>query len=99
MKGRIIDRAGRMVAQVNVDLKDGRFEGWVETLTSEKDIRELFQTYEDVVDGQVLSLLDAIEQRIDALDAVFATSSETTPISDVQIFPRDMVVSFRPRVP
>ncbi|HTE18381.1 MAG TPA: hypothetical protein VK689_08370 [Armatimonadota bacterium] len=59
-------------------------------------LRHKFAEYEEIVDGQMFSLLDDIEEQINAvpLTAVFGDGSEA-PVEDLQIYPSTGRVSFR----
>lgn len=62
------------------------------------DLRRLFEELEEVVTGQMFSLVDDVQRRI-AATPVFAAFDGVTavPIDDLQVFPSTGDVSFRVR--
>ena len=95
---RLIDRRGQVVATAQVSNENGTFLGKINRDSMSIPILELFEEYEDVVNARMFSLLDEIEEKIEALGltAVFDDSSQSA-IADLQIFPKANNVSFRKR--
>ncbi len=93
---KIVDWHGDVVATVQVAETEGRFAGLVDLDDLPARLRETFDEYEDIVNSQMFSLLDEIEERIEnfALKAVFEDGADAD-IADLQIFPSTRRVSFR----
>ena len=92
----IIDRGRDVVAMADVELIGGHYSGRVDLNRMSPTLRRLFEEYEDVVNGQVFSLLDQVEDQIAALSlsAVFDEGCEAS-VEDLQIFPEEGTISFR----
>lgn len=99
MEGALLDKAGRRLASTRVwPSEDDLFEGVLLEVTTDDALRALFLSYESAVLGQMLSVVDQIEQEIDGLSPVFhAENGATYDICDVQIYPTGRLVSFRVR--
>jgi hypothetical protein len=85
-----------LVATALVEAKDGRFSGQIDLTPTPTSIRKLFEEYEEIVNGQMFSFLDGIEERIAdlALKVVFVEGREGS-VEDLQIYPNTGRVSFR----
>lgn len=85
---------------MDVRLADGRFDGSVDPGHAPQRLRQLFGQFEEIVGGQMLSLLDDIEDRVCAagLRVVFADGTEAVA-DDLQIYPTTGAVSFAVRHP
>ncbi len=73
-----------------------RYEGTVSLETMPADLQSLFKEYEEVVEGQMFSILDGVEAKIEAVDfkVSFADGTEA-PVEDLQVFPSTGAVSFK----
>ena len=93
---RFIDSSGPVVATAQMADEDGRFGGMIDLRLTPSGLRSLFDEFEEIVDGQMLSFLDDIQQRIAAqpLRAAFDDGTETAA-SDLQAYPRAGDVPFR----
>jgi hypothetical protein len=91
----LIDQTGATVATVDVAYRDGHFEGTISLDAAPAHLRELFARFEEVVEGQMFGLLDAIEDQIAAvsLRAVFDDGAEAA-VADLQVFACTGAVSF-----
>ena len=92
----IIDREGRLVAAAEVTRQEGYFAGLVDLYPMPTKLRRQFEEYEEHVNNQLFSLLDEIEEKIEALRlrVVFGDGQEADLI-DVQIYPGTKKVSFK----
>jgi hypothetical protein len=93
---RFIGQSNHVVATAQVADNSGRFAGPIDLGLMPTDLLHQFEAYEEVVNGQMFSLLDEIEERINAsqLKVAFEEGLET-PVEDLQIYPRTGRVSFR----
>jgi hypothetical protein len=96
----LIDQASAKVAALEVYFRDDHFEGTISLDATPPQLRELFEQFEEVVENQVFSLLDDIEEKIAAipLRAVFENGAEADVV-DLQVFPSTKAVSFKTRQP
>ena len=94
----LIDASSTKVAVLDVRFHDGHFEGAISLDATPPHLQQLFEQFEEIVEGQMFSLLDEIEEKIGtvALRAVFDDGSEAQ-VADLQIFPRTRAVSFTTR--
>jgi hypothetical protein len=96
----LIDQSAARLATIDVSLVGDHFEGTISLESTSPQLKRLFQDYEAIVEGQVLSLLDEIEQKIDTLQVrtVFDNGSVAN-VCDLQVFPSTNSVSFKTRQP
>ncbi|HUG94281.1 MAG TPA: hypothetical protein VML55_25855 [Planctomycetaceae bacterium] len=92
----LLDEQRNELAVARVLDEGERFRGTIDLSSTPPHIRELFDEFEEIVDGQMFSLLDEIQQKIDSLGlrAKFDSCNEAR-ISDLQVYPRTGDVSFR----
>ncbi len=92
----IIDPFQNVVATVRVTEDAGRFFGTIDLSSAPEAMRRTFARYEEIVNGQMFSYLDDIEQQIDALRlrAQVADGNEAC-LQDLQVYPSTGRVSFR----
>src|SRR5437870_1029764 len=93
---KIIDPCGKVVATAQVAKRGDRFAGLIDLGPMPVSLRRQFEAYEEIVNGQVFSLLDEIEEQIGAfgLKAAFEDSSEAV-VADLQVYPSTGRVSFK----
>jgi hypothetical protein len=96
MKVKLLDQSRTPVATAQVTAEDGFFSGKVDLSSMPPALRQTFEEYEELVNGQMFSLLDEIEERIAAVPivVVFEDSREAR-VTDLQIYPSTGLVSFR----
>src|SRR4051794_7070309 len=96
MTVKIIDQSREVVATAQVSETGERFAGLIDLRPMPACLRETFEEYEEVVNGQMFSLLDEIEAQIDAvsLKVVFEGGGESA-IEDLQVYPSTGRVSFK----
>ena len=92
----IFDGERTLLATAEVEPRDGCYSGPINLDRMPEPLRLLFEEYERIVNGQVFSLLDEIEDRIAAIpfSLVFDDGREAHP-KDLQIFPGSALISFR----
>lgn len=92
----LTDPSTTRLATLDVSPVDDRFEGTIDAGRLPDDLRQLFAEFEEVVEGQMFSLLDRVEDRIRAARLrVLWDDGASTPVSDLQVFPTTGAVSFR----
>ena len=85
---KVIDHCRNVVATAQVAERDGYFAGLIDLSLAPTNLRRKFEEYEEIVNGQMFSLLDEIEEQIGALPLKvrFEEGSEFS-IADLQIYP------------
>src|SRR4051794_13572338 len=92
----LLDPHGRAIATAQVTEEGGRFWGRIDFGPMPTSLRKVFEEFEEIVNGQVLSLLDEIEAEVAALSlrAVFGDGREVL-IEALHIYPATGDISFR----
>jgi hypothetical protein len=81
-------------AQVSQE-SQGQFGGIIDLGRIPADLRSLFEEYEEIVNGQMLSFLDDIQRRIDGLNLQVAVEGASPErVTNLQIYPSTGDVSF-----
>jgi hypothetical protein len=95
---KFIDTSGKLIANAVVARQDSLLVGSVDLQGMPSTLRAKFDEYEQIVNGQVFSLLEQIENEIAAMGikAVLDDGSEED-VTDLQIYPSDHAVSFKLR--
>src|SRR2546426_25117 len=93
---KIIDQRREVVATAQVTQTGERFAGLIDLSPMPASLRERFEEYEEIVNGQMFSLLDEIEEQIGAvpLKAVFEGGCESV-LEELQIYPSTRRVTFK----
>lgn len=93
---RLIDERRQVVATAQVVEQDGTFAGSIDLSPMLAPLQQLFEEYEEIVHTHMFSLLDEIEEKIEALHlkVVFEDDHEAA-LTDVQIYPSTKKVSFQ----
>lgn len=92
----MIDEKSTKVAALDVIPLGDHFEGSICLDNAPGEIRQLFEQYEEIVEGQLFSLLDDVEERIARMPIkVLLNDGSTGPILDLQVFPSTGAVSFK----
>ncbi|MBO0700565.1 MAG: hypothetical protein J2P46_19365 [Zavarzinella sp.] len=96
--GYLKDQSSDQVASFAVVPVGDRYEGTITLARTPLDLRRLFDEYEELVEGQVFSRLNNIEERIAArrLRVVFDDGTESA-VEDLQVYPSTGAVSFAAR--
>jgi hypothetical protein len=88
------------LASLNVSIVGDHFEGTIDLKQLPDQLRQLFAEFEDVVESQMISLLDPVEERVRAAQLRLAwEGGESTPVDDLQVYPSTGAVSFRATPP
>lgn len=92
----IIDQSRQVVATAKVSEQDGCFAGRIDLSSMPATLQLQFQEYEEMVNQQMFSFLDDLEEKIETLflKAVFADGN-VEQLTDVQIYPSPKSVSFK----
>jgi hypothetical protein len=92
----IIDHKRAVVATAQVTEQDGTFTGRIDLRPMSAPLRQQFEAYEAIVNQQMFSLLDEMEEKIGSmlLKVVFA-DGHVAPVVDLQIYPSTKKVSFK----
>jgi hypothetical protein len=96
----LIDQDSARVATLDVLSRDDHFEGTICLDATPPHLRQLFEQFEEVVEGQMFSLLDGIEEKIEStrFRVIFEDGAEAW-VTDLQVFPSTNAVSFKVRQP
>src|SRR5437879_2764131 len=91
----LLDRDHLVIATAQVSARADHFGGLADLGPMPASLRQMFDEYEEIVEGQVLSLLDEIEESIAGLGlkAVLEGGREVA-IQDLQIYPSTCRISF-----
>lgn len=98
----IFDSSKNIVASGVVVLQGDSYSGSIRVDQMPESVRQLFEEYEEIVNGQMFSLLDRIEDQINAMRfAVVFEGGRELLVEDIQIFPKAGTLSFKnaPQVP
>ncbi|WP_338866429.1 hypothetical protein [Myxococcus stipitatus] len=92
----MVDAQGHLIGEVRVSAEGGLWSGEIDLRGTAPSIVSLFNQFEDVVNGQMLSFLDDLETEIRQLGARFLIAEgQALPVGDLQVYPELRVVSFR----
>ena len=93
---KLIDPSRQVLAVGQGVVNHDRFEGQVDARALSPSLYRIFQEYEEIVNGQIFSLLDEMEERIRALGikAVLDGGDEAR-IEDLQLYPSTGLISFK----
>jgi hypothetical protein len=96
----LLDQSRARIAVLDVTHAGGHYEGTIDLETTPPQIMKLFEEFEEIVEGQMFSLLDAVEEKIEsiALKASFEDGTEAY-VDDLQVYPSTRAVSFKTRQP
>jgi hypothetical protein len=96
----LIDSAATKLAALEVAPVNDHFEGTIAVERLPSNLRSLFQEFEEVIEGQMFSLLDGIEDQIRAAGLhVLYENGLKAPITDLQVYPSTGAVSFKAAQP
>ena len=92
----IIDQKREVVAMAQVTEQNSTFTGRIDLSPMSAQLRHQFEAYEEIVNKQMFSLLDEIEEKIETmlLKVVFA-DGHVAHLADLQIYPGTKKVSFK----
>jgi hypothetical protein len=94
----LLDQGNHRVAVLNVRLTGTHYEGTISLEHSPPELKQIFEEYEEIVEGQMFSLLDGIEGKIGAIPFKVSFENRTEAyVEDLQVFPSTGAVSFKTR--
>jgi hypothetical protein len=94
----LVDQSAVNVATLDVQFRDDHYEGTISLDATQPQLRQLFDQFEKLVEGQMFSLLDDIEQKIGTMPLrVRFDDGEEADVADLQVFPITNAVSFKTR--
>lgn len=93
---KLIDSSRQVVAVAQLAVAENAYRGQIDLGRMPADLRTLFNEFEDVVNGQMFSLADEVEDKIASLGirAVFDNGREYY-VKNLQIFPCTGEVSLK----
>src|SRR3954471_6130778 len=94
----LVDQSSARIAVLNVTLTGDLYSGTICLDATPPQLQRLFEEFEEIVEGQMFSLADQIEEKIGAipLRVVFANGMEAY-VEDLQVYPSTKRVSFKLR--
>jgi hypothetical protein len=93
---KLIDQGGNVVASARVADEGGYYGGTIDLGGMPDVMRRVFDEFEEIVNGQMLSFLDEIEGKIAALSLrVLLQDGSSARVRDLQIYPATGDVSFK----
>ncbi|HYO70580.1 MAG TPA: hypothetical protein VEU33_31325 [Archangium sp.] len=100
LRGQLRTAQGVLAGTVEVSEHSDLYRGSIDLSRTPPPILALYSYYEELVNGQVLSLLDDADAHLEALGISFhAEDQEPLRIHDLQVYPSDGAVSFRRSAP
>jgi hypothetical protein len=93
---KLIDQSRHVVATAQVANEGAYYGGTIDLGQTPSSLHALFEEFEEIVNGQMLSFLDDIQERIAAhtSKAVFESGQEVD-IKDLQVYPTTGDLSFK----
>src|SRR5437016_5413393 len=92
----LIDQSAAKVAALDVQFHEDHYEGTISLDATPPELRRLFEQFEEIVEGQMLSFLDDIEQKIAAIPLrVLFEDGGAADVADLQVYPSENAVSFK----
>ena len=94
----LVDQSSTKIAVLNVALLGDRYRGTICLDATPPELKQLFEEFEENVEGQMFSLADEIEEKIGMipLKVVFHDGMEVC-VKDLQVYPSTKRVSFKIR--
>ena len=93
---RLIGTNRNVVAQGQVKDEGDHFGGTIDLGAMPPPIRSLFDEFEEIVNGQMFTLLDVVQEKIENLDlTVISADGREILTTDLQIYPSTGEFSFR----
>ena len=96
----LVDQTSTRIACLSIQPTGDRYSGTISLNAMPPQLKHLFEEFEEMVEGQMFSLADEIEEKIAALPlkVVFENGTEAE-VEDLQIYPSTKRVSFKTRQP
>jgi len=96
----LVDPLDKRIAELNVQDCGSRYQGTLSLGAARPEVRDLFSQFEEIVEGQMFSFIDEIEDQIDHLDLrVLFEDGSRKCVEDLQVYPSTNAVSFKIRQP
>jgi hypothetical protein len=94
----LVDQSSTRVAVLHVEPSGDRHQGTICLDETPPELKHLFEEFEENVEGQMFSLADEVEEKIEAiaLRVVFPSGVEAY-VEDLQVYPSTKRVSFKVR--
>lgn len=93
---KIIDQCRTVVATAQVSMSNERFAGWIDLGLMPSTLQQTFEEYEEIINGQMFSFLDELEEQISAMQLkVLFNEGDEAAVEDLQIYPSSRRVSFK----
>jgi hypothetical protein len=94
----LLDQGNHTVAVLNVTSTGTHYEGTISLEHTPPQIKQIFEEYEEIVEGQIFSVLDGIEEKISLIPfKVSFEDGKEAYVEDLQVFPSTGAVSFKTR--
>lgn len=94
----LLDGGSNRVADLNATFTGEHYEGTISLEYMPPELKRLFEEYEGIVEGQMFSLLDGIEEKIGTIPfRVSFEDGSQAYVEDLQVFPSTGAVSFKTR--
>ena len=92
----LIDRNAAKIAALEVQFRDDHYEGKILLDAAPPHVRQLFERFEEIVEGQIFGLLDDIEEKIATIPLrIRFDDGRDADVDDLQVFPSTNAVSFK----
>lgn len=94
----LIDQTASRIATLDVSPLGDHYEGTISLDSTPVQLKRLFEEYEEIVEGQIFSMLDNIEDKICKLGLrVVFDNGAIASVCDLQVLPSSSSVSFKTR--
>ncbi len=92
----LIDKCGNTVATLNVQRLGDHYEGEISLDTIPPKLRHLFEQFEEIVEGQMFSMLDDIEEQMETYSLrIRWIDGKESEIDELQVYPSTRAISFK----
>jgi hypothetical protein len=93
---KLVDDSGATLAVAEVDFEGDHYGGTIDITAAPPAVRALFVEFDEIVNGQMFSFLDEIEDKIAALGIkVLFDSGRAVPVKDLQVHTSTGDVAFK----
>jgi hypothetical protein len=94
----LVDQSSSRIAVLNVALIGDHYRGTLCLDATPPELKQLFEEFEENVEGQMFSLADEIEEKIGAipLKVLFSNGMEAC-VENLQVYPSTKRISFKIR--
>jgi hypothetical protein len=92
----LVDQSLAPVAALRVDRENDSYHGTICLDMTPPELRRLFETFEEYVEGQVFTLADEVERKINACRLrIHFPDGTGMLVADLQVYPSTGLVSFK----